>query len=196
MSLECQIELDKKGGIKITVIDADGNKSQTIEMDGSQLVLTVKDQSNTSTITQKPDQITIKCDKFMIDAKEITTKSSEATKMTADGTMDLTSTQNMTLKSSQDAEVSATANLNLKGQIVKAAGQAQAELSAPQVSVKADAAVSVEGATASVQGKTTCDVKGLMVSLKGDTVTQVEGLMTTVKGQLTNVNGTLVNLGS
>lgn len=195
MSLECKIELDKKGGIKITVIDDDNSKSQTIEMNGSQLVMTVKDQTNTSTYTQKPDGVTIKCKKFMVDADEITTKSSQATKMSADGTMDLKSTQSMSLKSSQDATVSATTDLTLKGMTLKAQGQTQADLKAMTVNVKADMNANLEGLMTKVEGTTTCDVKGMMVTVKSDAITDIEGMMTTLKGQITAVQGTLVNLG-
>lgn len=195
MSLECKIELDKKGGIKITVLDADGKTEQTIEMDGKQLVMTVKDQSDTSVYTQKPDGVTIKCKKFKVDADEIETKSSKATKIEADGSMDLKSTQTMTLKSSQDAQFSATTDMIVKGMTLKAEGQTQADLKAMTVNVKADMNANVQGLMTKLEGQTTCDVKGLMVTVKSDAIMDIEGMLTTVKGQLTNVNGTLVNLG-
>jgi len=195
MSLECKIELNKKDGIKVTVIDADNNKEQTIVLDGSKLILTVKDQSNTSIITQEPDTVSIKCKTFKVDADAIETKSANSTKLSSDGSMDLAAQGAMSLKGSQNVAVEATNGLTLKGLTVAAEAQTSADLKGATVSVKGETSTSVEGATVSVKGQTTTNVQGLMVSVKSDAIMSVEGMVTTVKGQILNGNGTLVNLG-
>ena len=76
-TLICTVEMSKSAGVTIKVTDSDGKVTQTVTMDGTTMTLKVADSSNTSTITQKEDSVTIKCKSFKVDAETVFVKSSK-----------------------------------------------------------------------------------------------------------------------
>lgn len=195
MVLECRVELNKKDGIIITVIDSDNKLSQEIKMDGKQLVTTVKKDSDTSTITQKPDSIAIECKKFSLIADEIKCQSKQKMDLISDGKLSLEAKDKIAVKGSQDINMQATNNLELKALAIKANADTEVKVKGTQVKVEGDM-LDVKGQKVTVKGDLQTEIGGMMVTVKADTLMSVEGLSTTVKGQITSIEGTLVKLGA
>jgi len=170
-NLVCTIELDKLAaeGITIEVKDKNGLYRQ-IQLNDMGITLNCSDDTNCSTITQKPDSIeldvqdgpsTLKmtkekiafhCKQFEINAEQgIEMTSKQDTKIISKQKLDVKSSQNTTLKSDMAISLNASTNVEI---------EAKANLKA-KANAKAD----------------------------------IEGNLTTVKGSLTNVQGELVKLG-
>lgn len=187
----CTVVMDKDGGVTVTVDDADGQTTQTIAMDGTAITITVKGSSATSTITQTAEKIAISCKQFEVKADEtIAMTSTKASTYKSDDTLDITSAKDMTLKSDKDvsitgANVKATGNTKVS---LSGGGQSTLDLSASSAKV---ASTQVEAA-----GQAKVSIKGAMVEVKADATLNAESSgIATLKGSLTNVQGSLVNLG-
>ena len=216
MTLNCFIDLGKDSGLTLTVKDLLGTVTQTVEMNGTKIIITVKGLTSTSTITQsedtlelkmagpaqtstvtqKADSVVVKCSTFEVDADTITLKSTADTSATATGKLKLTSTQDMSLSSSQKLTASSVADMSLSAtQALSASATGDAKLSGQNVTVSGMM-------KATVTGTTEVAISGLKVGVKGDTQVDIVApmaslgdTMTTVKGQLVKVEGTLIKLG-
>lgn len=195
MALVCKIELSQTAGITLTVVNKDGNITQTACMDGTAITLTCKGQQATSTITQDCDSVTVKCNNFTVEAENITCKSSKDTQHQAQGTFTIDSTGKATVKTSDEMDVSATSKYSLSAADIAASAQNTAKLTALTTTVNGDQKASVTGMELSLSAQTNAALDGLAVKVSAQTTMDVEGLTTTVKGQMTNVQGTLVKLG-
>jgi uncharacterized protein (DUF2345 family) len=172
----CSVEVDKTGGITVKVTNADGKIEQTLVMNGVSLELTVKGDSATSTITQTAEKVLVQCKQFEVAASEtIELKSTKPFKLSSGDSLTIEATKAISVTSGSKVEVSAKERL-------VAAGQMGVSLSSPQkVVLSSQAQLTFEGAV--IEGK----AQG-MLNLESS------GLAT-LKGNLTNVQGTLVNLG-
>lgn len=121
MTLVCTLELDKRGGMKLSVVDSASSAAQTIVLDGQNVKISVTDGAQTSTLTQSAGKISIQCDEVAVDATTIT----------------LTAKQTLMLESLQAASVVGNQKLDL-------AGRLQVALSGASVGVKADGVLSAE----------------------------------------------------
>jgi hypothetical protein len=121
VTLVCTLELDKQGGMTLSVADSASKAAQTIVLDGKSLKLSVTDGALTSTITQTASKISIECSDFAVDATSIT----------------LNAKQTLKLESMQMASVVGNQKLEL-------AGKLQAALSGASVGVKADGMLTAE----------------------------------------------------
>ncbi|MCK6593520.1 MAG: hypothetical protein HUU21_04035 [Polyangiaceae bacterium] len=191
-TLVCTIELDKQAGVTVKVENADGKITQTIVMDGTAITITVKGESDTSTITQKADSVVIKCKKFEVDATEtITMKSTKASTYQSDDTMTLKSTKDMSLTS--DADIKASA-MNIKGDAKTEVALTGANTQ--KLSLASAGATLSSTSQLSLEGKAQASMKGGMVEVKATGMLNAEASgVATLKGSLTNVQGSLVNLG-
>jgi uncharacterized protein (DUF2345 family) len=172
----CSVEVDKVGGITVKVQDADGKLEQTLVMNGTKIEMTVKGDSATSIISQTAEKVTVQCKQFEVVAAEtIDLKSTKACTFSSSDSLSVTAAKAMTLSSDDKVNVTAQQSLALCGQM-------GVTLSSPQkIALASQAQLTFEGAM--VEGK----AKG-MLNLESS------GLAT-FKGNLTNVQGTLVNLG-
>lgn len=196
MPLVCKIELSQTDGITVTVINKDGNITQTAVFNGTSMVHTCKGESDTSTITQTCDSITVKCKNFTVDAETINCKSTKNTEHKAQGTFTIDSTGKATFKSAADMDVSAATNLNMSSTDFSSKATSSAKLTATTTTVNGDTKASVTGADLALTGTAKVDLKGAMVKVAADATMNVEGgAMTTVKGAITNIQGNLVKLG-
>jgi hypothetical protein len=216
MTLNCYIDLDKESGLTLTVKDLLGTVTQTVEMNGTKIIITVKGLTSTSTITQsedtlelklagpaqnstvtqKADSVVVKCSNFEVDADAITLKSMADTSVSATQNLKLSSTQNMELSSTQKLTASSVQDMSLsatQGLSMSATGDAQ--LTGQNVSVSGLV-------KASLAGNTEVAISGLKVAVKGDTqvdvtapITNLGETMTSVKGQLVKIEGALIKLG-
>ena len=57
MALVCKVELSQTGGLTLTVLNKDGKITQTSTFNGSTIVHICKGDKETSTITQKEDEV-------------------------------------------------------------------------------------------------------------------------------------------
>ncbi len=196
-NLVCRIELHKKNGITITVVNDADQIVQTMEFDGKVITTTCKGSSETSTITQKPESITIKCKDFLVDAETITCNSSKDTKLDSKAKTDISSSQDFTVNSGATAKVTATSEMILTGSKVDIKGKT-GDVSVDGMNVKLNATsdVTVEGLNVGVKGKVKTDMEGAMVSVKSNGTLDVKGSMTTVEGSaLLKLGGGLVKIG-
>lgn len=175
-ALTCSVEVDKAGGITVKVTNVDGKIEQTLVMNGVSVELTVKGESASSTISQTAEKVQVRCKQFEVVASEtIDLRSSKPCTLSSGDTLTIDATKAMTLTSGSKIDVSAKQALSVSGQM-------GISLSSPQkVALSSQAQLTFEGAM--IEGK----AQG-MLNLESS------GLAT-LKGSLTNVQGTLVNLG-
>ena len=102
-TLICTIELDKAQGLTIKVEDPDGKLTQTVTIDGKAITLEVKGDSDTSTVVQKPDSVTITCKAFTVEADTITLKSKKASEWKSEDTLDARERKDMTFTSERSS---------------------------------------------------------------------------------------------
>jgi len=172
--LVCILEMSKERGVTITVENAEGKIVQTITMNGTSLVMKVKDENNKdegTSLTQTAEKVTISCKDFEVIARNsITcTATKTATHESKDGDTTIKSGAKLVQQATGDVKVSganvaiaADSAATLKGTTVEASGTqslklkgtAQAALEGAQVSVKADAQLSLESSgMAALKGK-------------------------------------------
>ena len=195
MALVCKIELSQTDGITLTVINKDGKITQTAVFNGTSIVHTCKGESDTSTITQTSDSITVKCKNYTVEAETIVCKSTKNTTHKAEGTFTIDSTDKATFKSAAATDISAATDLKMSSADFSSTATNSAKLSALTTTVNGDTKATVKGLELELAATTNANMKGLAVKVAADTTMDVEGLTTTVKGQLTNIQGTLVKLG-
>lgn len=195
MALLCKIELSQTDGITVTVINKDGKITQTAVFNGTSIVQTCKGETDTSTITQTCDSVTVKCKNFTVDAETILCKSSKNTDHKAQGTFTVDSTGKATFKSAADMAVSAATDLKMDSLNFTSTATSSAKLTSLTTTINGDTKTSVTGLALELAAQTTADLKGLSVKVAADTAMNVEGLATTVKGQMTTIQGSLVKLG-
>jgi len=199
--LVCTIELDKEKGITVKVNDAQGQLTQTVTMDGKSITLEVKSSSDTSTIVQKPDSVTVTCKDFKVDASgTITLLSQQASKWTSQQTLKLESTQDMTLTSSAKLTQTATQDVAISsstGKVSVKASASKVELEAMQASMKATAGkAAVSGIQLELEGTAKADLKAPMITVDASAKLGLQSSgLADLKGSITNVGGSLVKLG-
>ncbi|HYP87848.1 MAG TPA: hypothetical protein VEQ59_06835 [Polyangiaceae bacterium] len=90
-TLKCTIVLDKATGLTIEVDDGAG-ATQKIELLKDSVVTTVVGKTAKSTVTQTADSVTVKCNKFTVEADEISCHSTMKSAFAADTQLELTGT--------------------------------------------------------------------------------------------------------
>jgi hypothetical protein len=71
MPFVCKIDMDKKGGVLVEVVNAEGMTTQSMYMDGLKITTTVKGPALTSTIVQDEASVTVTAQRFVVDATTI-----------------------------------------------------------------------------------------------------------------------------
>lgn len=198
-ALLCKVELSQKEGIKVTVINKAGKITQTMVFNGTSMVHTCKkgeSDTDSSTITQTFDTITIKCKNFNVDAETINCKSTKNTDHKAEGTFTVDSTQKATFKTAADMEITASTDLKMNSTDFTSKGKSTAEVTSLTTTINGDTKTSVTSAKLELTGSANVDMKGAIVKVAADATMNVEGgAMTTVKGAMTNIQGSLVKIG-
>lgn len=217
-TLVCSIELSKTKGISLTVRNAAQKLTQTVVMNGSEIITQIKQDdsaicssvtqakdsivtkvasdSDTSTVTQNPQTFQVQCKNFLVDAESVSVKSSQKTSHESGDTYAIVSKTDMSTK--------ATSALSLQaGTKLSAASDGSMSLTA-QTDLKASALnLTLEGsAKTSVKGTASLELAGTQISVSGDAqvtlgapITKVGQNITTIEGQLVEVKGALVKLG-
>lgn len=186
----CKVELNKATGITITVQNDNDEITQTVTMDGTAITIKVTDGSNTSTFTQKADSIALDCKTFTLTADTITCSSKTDSTYKSDKTLEVNSGSDMTVESKAKLAVTSTAAMSFAGQAtldVKSAGA---------MTLKSDAALSGSGTSTTLEGTSKVQVSAPNISVKADLQLDAESSgVANLKGLTTNVQGNLVNLG-
>lgn len=192
----CQIELNKTTGITVTVKKADGSVAQTIQIDGSQIITTVKDSENTSKITQKPDSIAIECKTFSIDAETITCTSTKDTTHEAKEKLTIKSTKDMTISSAAKLTQSASDAMSLSAKEFKAVADKDAKLQGDTVTIKGSKDTKVEGKPLALKSSGDASLKGSPVTVQSSAALTLKATATaTLQGSAVNVKGSSIKLG-
>jgi hypothetical protein len=196
--LVCTIDLDKEKGLIVTVEDSEGKLTQTVKLDGKAITLEVKSNSDTSTLVQKPDSISLTCKSLSVNADTITLQSKKESAWTSEKTLRLQSTEDMTLTSSakltqkatQDALLSSSANFQ-----VKATQKLTLEGMEGQLSTKGGP-LKLEGVKLEMKGKSQAELAAplIKVAAQGKLGLESSGVAE-LKGSMTSVSGSLVKLG-
>lgn len=190
------ISIDKTAGVLCKVEDPDNKLTQTVTLDGANLILQVQGEEQTSTYTQTADAITIKAKTLTVEGETLTMKTTKASAWTSEDTLSITSTKDMSLTSS--AALSQKADK---------AGSLEAE----SLSIKATNAATVEGSDTTVKGSSSLKGEAPSVTLDGSSSTTVKGASvevsasasltckssatTTVKGAMVTISGSLIQVG-
>ena len=197
-NLVCRIELHKKNGITVTVINDADQIVQTMEFDGKVITTTSKGSSEVSTITQKPESITIKCKDFLVDAETITCNSSKDTKLDSKAKTDISSSDAFTIDSGSSLKATATSEMALTGSKVDIKGKTGDVSVDAGMNVKLNATsdATMEGLNTGVKGKLKTDVEGTMVSVKSTGSLDVKGSITSVEGSaMLKLGGGILKIG-
>jgi hypothetical protein len=195
MAFVCKVELDQTKGLTLTVINADGNITQTTTFDGTTMTHTCKGADATSTITQNSTDIIIACTNFTVNADTISCNSTKNTTHTAEGTFGIDSAKDASINSSADLTVSATTKLTMTCADFSVTGDSTAKVTSATTTINGDKKASVTGASLALTATSDANLKGATVKAAADTTMNVEGLTTTVKGTTTNIQGSLITLG-
>lgn len=197
-TLICTIEMDKSQGLTIKVEDPDGKLTQTVTIDGKAITLEVKSDSDTSTVVQKPDSVTITCKDFTVEADTVTLKSKKASEWKSEDTLKLESSKDMsftssaklTQKASSDIALTSDANVQVKATSKLAIEGQQAQLEAKSGDLKLD------GVNLKMSGQAQAELAAPMIKVaaKGQLGLESSG-MAELKGSITSVSGSLVKLG-
>ena len=134
-------------------------------------------------ITQSAEKVSVACKQFEVKAEEtVSISSGKASTYHSDTTLDVKSAQAMTLESDAKIEGTGQAGIALTGAEGKLAlTPSGGKLSGPAVELVGDAKLSGQAP---------------QVELKSDAMMSLESSgLCTLKGSLTNVQGSLVNLG-
>ncbi|HOC58949.1 MAG TPA: hypothetical protein PKN70_03305 [Smithellaceae bacterium] len=163
-TLVCRVELDKNKGIILTVENSSDKITQTITMDGKMIETVVKGDS-TSKITQTKDGITIDCKSFAVNAETIKCVSSKTTDH----------------ESSQDFTVNSKKNLNLSA-------KSDAVVKGINITNEASSALKVKGMTVAVSGSSSAEVKAASVKV------DAQGTLDLNSSGMTNLTGSMVKV--
>lgn len=198
-TLICTLEMDKEKGLIIKVEDPDGKLTQTVTIDGKAITLEVKNDSDTSTVVQKPDAVTITCKTFTVEAdtikleskKDSEWRSSGELKFESEKDMSLTSSAKLTQKASKDASLTSDADIQLKASAkLDLEGGKASKLEAKSENLE------LKGPILKLNGTHRVVMWGslLKVAAKGELNLESKG-PANLKGGTTNVKGSPVNLG-
>ena len=196
-TLVCTILLDKTNGGAVTIVTSDEKFSQSICMNGSSVVIEVKDSQNTSTITQTADSVTIKCKKFLVDADTVTCKSTAATVHQSDDAMTLKSAKDMTLQSSANLAAQATSDLTGKGANVKFTANTEFSGAGLGASFKAaSSTATVQGVTVKLAGSGELKGAAPLIELSATSALKASATgMLNINGGITSIAGSLIKIG-
>ncbi len=123
-ALLCRVELNKIGGITITVDNKDGEIIHTIVLSSDAITTTSKRSDATSTITQTPDKITMDCKTFELTAETITCSSSKSTSLSSGSEFSIKSDSSFALEAATAADIKAK-EIGADGTNIKLTGSAQ-----------------------------------------------------------------------
>ncbi|MET0402233.1 MAG: hypothetical protein ABW123_07500 [Cystobacter sp.] len=197
--LVCTVELDKEKGVTVKVENAEGKITQTVVMDGTSITLKVQGNSETSTVVQKEDSVTITCKDFTVDATgTLTLKSAKASSWASQDILKVESTQDMTFdtkakltqSAAQDAKLSSKANVAVEA-------TSKLDLKGMQTSLVASAGDNVvDGVNLKMSGKAQAELSSPMTKVAGQGKLGLESSgIAELKGSMTTVGGALVKLG-
>ena len=123
-ALLCRVELNKIGGITITVDNKDGKITHTIVLSSDSVTTTSKGESETSSITQTPEKIAMKCKTFELSAETISCSSSDSTSLTSGSNFSIKSDSNFNAEAATVADVKAK-EISIEGTSIKLSGSAE-----------------------------------------------------------------------
>jgi hypothetical protein len=196
--LVCTVEMDKEKGVTVKVENAEGKITQTVVMDGTSITFKVQGNSETSTVVQKEDSITITCKDFTVDATgTLTLKSAKASSWASQDILKVESTKDMTLdskakftqSSTQDASLSSKANVSVEA-------TSNLELKGLKTSVAAKTDNVLEGTNLKMSAKAQAELSSPMTKVAGTGKLGLESSgIAELKGSMTTVGGALVKLG-
>lgn len=197
--LVCTVELDKEKGVTVKVENADDQITQTVEMDGTSITITVKGSEETSTIVQKQDSVTITCKDFTVDATgTLTLKSAKASSWKSEDTLTVESTKDMSFTSSAKLNQSASSDASLSSNANVAIEAAnKLDMKAMQTSLVASGGDNkVEGINLKMAGSAQAELGAPMVKVAAQAKLGLESSgMSELKGSITSVGGSVVKLG-
>lgn len=198
-ALVCRVELDKEKGLILTVENEDGKITQTAVLDGDTITITCKGngEEKTSTITQKPESIEIKCKEFKLNAETITCESTKNSLYKSAEKIDIESTKDMTLNSSAKLTGQATSDTKISGSKVSiSATTGKAELKGTSTEISATGKTEVKGMDLKLSGTTKAEMDGLKVAISSNTILDLKATgIVNLEGQMANVKGTLTKVG-
>lgn len=197
-TLVCTVTLDKNAGVTVEIDNSSANITQKITMDGTQITLSVADNSNTSTIVQKADSIVITCNDFTLDTQTITCKSKKASSWNSQDAFSVQSTKDLTLQSQAGIKLSATQDAQISGQNVKADAQQSFECSGATGAKMASSGgeTNISGLTLKMAGQTQAELSSVETKISGSAQLDCESTgMSTFKGSMTQVAGQLIQVG-
>jgi hypothetical protein len=213
----CKVELSKTQGIAIIIRDLSdpqnfkqvllegaslivktnkGTSSATITQTEDSVITEVKTADGTTTITQGPEEVKVKCKLFTVEAETVSVTSDKDTSFTVAGAYTMKSTKDCTVETQADCLVKSTGKTTLDATDKTAiSSKLELQASAPKVGINADSSLDVKS-------KAALNLTGAVSTMKGDMRAVVDapnttlgGSMTTLQGQMVTVSGSLIKLG-
>jgi hypothetical protein len=206
----CKIELSKTNGITISIRDLSQPEQvyKQVKLEGDSLIIKTNKVDSSCTITQTenaqgstkieqgPEEVKVTCKVFTVDATTINLTSKEDTTCKSTGAWSLTSTKDLKLESQAKCDVKSAQAMTLK-----AVGAATLESDA-KLQLKGSMLEAISSASMKLDSQASLEVKGTAVSVKGSMraeldspSTTVGSTMTTVQGQIVSISGSMIKLG-
>jgi phage baseplate assembly protein gpV len=180
-SLICRIDMDKQGGITVEVVN--GARTQRMTMDGTRIQLEVEGPAGKSQIIQDDASVTVKCNRFVVDAGTIECKA-KTTSSYESGASLMAKAPQVSLKADAALQMNAaTATLAASGSCSVTSGMSLALSAGGAANLQAGSAVNVEaGAAANVIAGGSLTVLGASAKMVGADVkvlgiTSIPGLI-------------------
>ena len=190
------VTMDKVTGTTVTVEYPEKKTTQTILMDGTQLMLKVQGEKDTSTYTQVADTITIEAKNINLKAETYKVTSSKTSSWQADDTLTMGSKKDMSISTDENLTVKAAKDGKLDAKDVTITAQSGAAFKGTDTKVDGTSSLSASGATMTLEGKTTGTMKGATLEVNASaSLTCKSSAIATFKGQMTNIEGSLIKIG-
>ncbi|WP_185236180.1 hypothetical protein [Teredinibacter franksiae] len=123
-ALMCRVELNKTDGITITLDNENGNITHTVVLNGDSITTTSKGASDTSTITQAPDKISMNCKTFELTAETISCSANNTVALNSGSDFSIKSDANLNAEAATGASFKA-ADIGIEGTNIELSGSAQ-----------------------------------------------------------------------
>lgn len=191
-----EVTLDKATGTTVTVEYPEKKTTQTLLMDGTQILLKVQGEKETSTYTQVADTITIAAKNINVQAETIKVTSTKTSDWHADQTLTMSSTKDFSISTEANLMLKATKDATVSAKNVTITADQGATLGGTDTTVKGSSTLAASAPTLTLEGKTQGTLKGATLEVSASAaLTCKSSAAATFKGQLTSIEGSLIKVG-
>ncbi len=154
------VHMDNNFAITLMSQNKQSGNTQTVKIEDGKITSVSQGKKGTSSYTQTPDQIAVKCKKFLLETEETTLISKEKTVIKSDNTMVLEAKKELSEKA-QAIAITAEQTFNQGATTIELTGKSEIKQTAKKVVI---------------QGTISADLLAKVVKIKGNS-TSIEGMI-------------------